>query len=519
MSFKAAALGSTRHIAVVAAFNLLLAAVALIREVLTVSVLGTSAEADAFFLAYFVPDTLANLLIGAALASAALPAFSQTYARGGSCDNALSYLLTLCLIAGLVVILVTWLILCPALHYVAGGEIAGMLRFSLKLLRITIISVPFYPAALVLVALLQSREQFATASAVPVVFNIVYTAVLAMSAALSLRAETGSVIQSAAVVLSSVAMFMFVLRAVVRSGSRVRFSLSPDDAARSVVRGLSAPLALISSTLILPLVERHVATNLGPGNVAVLNYAFRISQFPVWVFSAAVGSVAFPTIARSLVSGQVERVREAVRSFTGMVVVVACPATLVLLTLRNEIVDILFSFSSAEPPSTAAPTLAMYSMSVLPQSLAIIASKYHLANRSTTLLIKSALASALVGSTVDIVVAARFGLPWTGVGMTLASLTTVAFLLPGVWRTGYLSEAGLWRPLAGSTPFLFAGKISALLSSLVLKIPGVWAKLTPVVVSCILCTALSLVLNLWLRTPEIDLLWQKAKASLLGVQP
>ena len=61
--------------------NLLLAVFALIRDICVASYLGTTSQADALLLAYFLPDTAGNVLIAAAVGVSCVPAFSKLLVR------------------------------------------------------------------------------------------------------------------------------------------------------------------------------------------------------------------------------------------------------------------------------------------------------------------------------------------------------------------------------------------------------------------------------------------------------
>jgi putative peptidoglycan lipid II flippase len=488
---------SLRSILIIAALSTLLAPIALVREMLTARVLGATPEADAFFLAYFVPDTLANMLLGTALSTAAVPVFSRLEGlRGSDLDRSVSFLCTACATAGLAGVLIVRVFVGPVTRSGVTESITAPVL--VPLVKMTVFSAPFYLVAAVLVAALHAKASFGPPGYSALAFNMVYTLVLAFSAVQGVEPWVAAFRQAWAVPVSAAMMTLLLYTALWRKGSRVRCLARPDASSLQVVRGMLGPMAVAGAAIIVPLVERLAAIQMGPGNIAYLNYAYKLSQFPVWVLSGAVGTVAYPSIARALSAGG-DGLKDVLRSSLGTILVVTCPVSLYFVAMREQVVALLFALSTGGPPEAVVKTMAAYSLAIVPTSVTILATKYHLTRGSGAKLMGSVMAQVLVGGIIDVAAAPRLGLHWLGISAIVASAVPALVLWPEILRAGGIPGREMLSPACASVPMLLAPAVAR-----VLTIPGgsLPAQVVSMGGSFVLCLAISAVLGLLLRVPQ-----------------
>ena len=119
-----------------------------------------------------------------------------------------------------------------------------------------------------------------------------------------------------------------------------------------------------------------------PGTLAGLNYAYRIAQFPNWVFVAAVTAVLLPALSRSAAAGGGGgSVKPELYRALGATLCLMLPSAAVLYFLREPIISLLFGRGAFDSHSVALTSelLAGYSLSVAFQVVSVLCLRYFLA--------------------------------------------------------------------------------------------------------------------------------------------
>jgi peptidoglycan biosynthesis protein MviN/MurJ (putative lipid II flippase) len=138
---------------------------------------------------------------------------------------------------------------------------------------------------------------------------------------------------------------------------------------------------ILLSTQAVYFVERSLAARLDTGTVAGLNYAFRLSQFPIWVFVTAVSAVMLPALSKLTVLGNKHEIHRVLANSMKQIVLISFPTALCLYILRIPIVVTLFqrgAFDSSSVQITA-EILEGYSIMVIGQAVSAIGLRYFLA--------------------------------------------------------------------------------------------------------------------------------------------
>jgi len=107
------------------------------------------------------------------------------------------------------------------------------------------------------------------------------------------------------------------------------------------------------------IIESNLASRLGTGAVAALNYAWRVMLLPQGVFAQSVATAAFPMFADQAARGQKQAMSEALVATLRAIVLVTLPAAAGLLLLRVPVVQVLFERGRFQNSSTEAVALAL----------------------------------------------------------------------------------------------------------------------------------------------------------------
>jgi putative peptidoglycan lipid II flippase len=366
-----------RGVATVGAMTALSRVLGFARDVLIAAVLGTSYVADAFFVAFRVPNMFRRLFAEGAFDSAFIPLFAKQLHAGGP-DAARIFAAQA--LAGLTVLLVVFTVLAeiamPWLMLLLAPGFAGdPEKFALAVL-LARIALP-YLVCMSLVALytgiLNAFARFAIAAFAPTLLNVVLIGVLlAFVASGSNSKSTAGVALAWGVAVSGVLQVLVVVVAAIRIGMRVPWTrprFTPDMrrlaalAAPGILAGGMAQLTLVISTIIASLQERVVSW---------LYYAERLFQLPLGIIGVAIGVVLLPTLSHKLRSGDHAAVLASENRALEFALLLTLPAAVALFLAADPIIRVLFergAFTAADTDATAA-MLAAFALG-LPAYVAI----------------------------------------------------------------------------------------------------------------------------------------------------
>ncbi len=350
-----------RNVLTVGGVTLVSRVAGFLRDTGLAAVLGGGPAADAFVVAFRLPNLFRRLFAEGAFAAAFVPLFVRRRAEAG---DAAARRFAGEALAGLTAVVVTVtlaaLLAAPLLvDLLAPGFAADPEKRDLAI-RLARICLP-YLAAITVVALLSglttAARRFFAASFAPVVLNLVLiTALLLTFVADGIGPDRAATLLAWAVVVGGAAQVALLVVAVVRAGLApplVAPRLSP-EIGRLVRLGLPGVLAGAMSEINI-VVGTAIASSTA-GAVSWLYYADRLYQLPLGVVGIAVGQVLLPEIAHRLQGGSVEAGRDVQNRALEFALALALPAAAALALLAEPIVMVLFergAFAAADRLATA----------------------------------------------------------------------------------------------------------------------------------------------------------------------
>lgn len=423
----------------VAVINLILAATALLKDVFLASYLGTSPEADAFLLAYFIPDTVGNNLLASALGVACVPVFSRLYVAGDPLR--LYRTVTGCVIffaaVSLILLAVFSLAENKVVNAVGSGLGADTRDLCLELFGMILPALLFFPLAGIGISVMQVYNRFNIPALAPVLFNFIFLCAILYVYVMSVPIREGVYLLAASIMAGAVSMAALIWIAVKKHRIRAVVRLHFADLAgisgdlRGIFRVFLPYLMILLTFQLVYTVERYLASGLEVGSIAGLNYAFRLSQFPLWVFVAAVSAVAFPAMSKSTGLGQVSEMTDTFNKSLGLVFIITLPLAICLFVLRVPVVSIVLqrgSFDAASVQVTAG-ILAGYSLAVVFQGVVTICMRAFLAiGRYYPPLIATTFSCAF-NIVLDFILVKYFGSSGLGYGAAAGALLNSVILL------------------------------------------------------------------------------------------
>jgi putative peptidoglycan lipid II flippase len=288
----------------VAVITLLSRATGFVRDVMLGAILGAGLHADAFVVAFRLPNHFRAIFGEGAFNAAYVPCYSQILAKDGPAASRrfASEIFTL-LLASQVILLALALGFTPQLiDLLAPGFSANPEKFSIAV-RLTRITFP-YLLFITLVTLqsgtLNAQGRFVAAAFAPVLLNVVMIAFLAVA----FLFPNAGIAAALGVTVSGVCQFVLTFAALYRIGVHehfVRVSWSKEIRhffavlGPAVIGSAGVQLALFADTII--------GSMLPTGGVSSIYYADRIYQLPIGIIGIAAGTVLLPEMSRRLVGG------------------------------------------------------------------------------------------------------------------------------------------------------------------------------------------------------------------------
>jgi len=353
-----------------------------IRDVMQAFYLGTGRGADAFYIAYIIPNLLRRLTGEGAMTAAFVPVFTQLrkeksreelwkFANAFFFD--LTLIMTLLAVLGIVFSPLLVKIITPGF-----GDVQGKWELTIFLTRIMFPYIFLISLAALAMAILNSFHKFFVPAFTPVLFNL---AIICLAVLFARKAEEPAFVFAAGVVLGGVFQLAFQLPFLWRRGMRFKFSLSFSHPAVRKVAKLMVPGIFGAGIIqIIFAISRIIASFLEEGSVSSLYYASRVQELALGLFSIALSIALLPTFSELAAHHDIQGMKKTLIFSFKLVFFVTIPAMVGLLVLNRPIIQVLFQRGVFDEQSTAMSASCLFFFSFgLPfiSGVKILASAFH----------------------------------------------------------------------------------------------------------------------------------------------
>lgn len=407
-----------------------------VRDILIAAYLGAGPAAEAFMVAFALPNMFRRFFAEGAFNMAFVPMFSKRYEAGedaaGFAREAMS---------GLAAILIALTVLAqfvmPWLVFAMASGFLGDERFDLAVGygRIVFPYILFISLAALLSGVLNATGRFAAAAAAPLLLNVI------LSAALYGAGRAGVDIGLAlawGVPLAGIAQLALVWIAASRAGYRLvpgRPRLSPEMRRLAIV---AAPAMLAGGVVQVNLLVGRQVASFFDGAVAWLGYADRLYQLPLGVVAIAIGVVLLPDLSRRLSAEDTEGGRDAFNRAGEFALMLTVPAAVALVAIPVPLVSVLFERGAFGADDTAATALALavYGLGLPAFVLQKVLQPLYFAREDTRRPFRYAVVAMIVNAAVAIGLSPFIGFIAAALATTLAGWAMVWLLWSGSRRLG-----------------------------------------------------------------------------------
>ncbi len=335
----------TRAAGVVGFWTTLSRILGFVRDMVTALFMGAGPGADAFFVAFRIPNLLRRLSAEGAFSAAFIPTYVETLQQDGSSEAARLARITFTFAAiVLAVVTVAGIIFSPwIVRVVAPGFLDNPSKFELTvhLNRIMFPYIFFISLVALAAGVLNSMGHFGAPAAAPVLLNI------AMIASVAIFCISFNVPPFYAlawgVVAGGILQLLLQLPYLVAVGVRLRPDFHFRHPALKKVGTLFVPAAFGGAVYqINVMVGTILASWLPAGGVSWLYYADRIVELPLGVFGIALGTAVLPSMSRQATNGDLTALSRSVSFALRLTAFFTIPAMVALILLREPILSVLF---------------------------------------------------------------------------------------------------------------------------------------------------------------------------------
>ncbi|MEL7115752.1 MAG: murein biosynthesis integral membrane protein MurJ [Pseudomonadota bacterium] len=401
-----------------------------VRDIMMVAFLGSGPVAEAFLVAFALPNMFRRFFAEGAFNMAFVPMFSKKLEADDDpqrfAQEAFSGLATVLVGFTLLALLVMpWLVVAMASGFI-GDE-----RFDLATLygRIAFVYILFISLAALLSGLLNATGRFAAAAAAPVLLNVLFVAALILGDA---RGWDLGLTMAWTVPIAGVAQLALVWVAARRAGFTLGITwprLSPDIKRLAII---AAPAALAGGVVQINLLVGRQVASFFDGAIVWLSVADRLYQLPLGVVGIAIGVVLLPTLARRLQAEDAEGGRDAFNRAAEISLALTLPAAVALIVIPVPLVSVLFergAFDRADTLATAL-VLAIYAAGLPAFVLQKVLQPLFYAREDTRAPFRYALVAMVVNAVIAVGLAPVMGYTAAALATTLAAWAMVWLL----WR-------------------------------------------------------------------------------------
>ena len=438
-----------RSSAVVSVMTLLSRILGMVRDMVVASYFGSSASADAFFVAFKIPNFLRRLFAEGAFAQAFVPVLSEYREKRSFADvkqlvdrtaGMLGLILTALTALGVVMSPYLIMLFAPGFH-----DEPSKMQLAGELLRITFPYLLLISLTAFCGGILNSYGRFAVPAFTPVLLNV---SMIGATVFLTPFFTEPVMALAWGVFIAGVAQLLFQMPFLwkMRLLPRPRVVVNDPGVKRIMLLMLPALFGVSVSQINL-LLDTVLASFLQTGSVSWLYYADRLSELPLGAFGIAIGTVILPALSRHHSTEKPEAFSATIDWALRMVLLVGVPAALALAVLAEPLIATLFLYGAMTSTDViqAAAALQAYSLGVLTFMLIKVLAPGFFARQDLKTPVRIAIICMVVNMLLNLILIWPLQHVGLALATSLASMLNTGLLLRGLYRAGvYKPEPGWW---------------------------------------------------------------------------
>nr|WP_307773020.1 murein biosynthesis integral membrane protein MurJ [Providencia stuartii] len=335
-----------KSLAAISSMTMMSRVLGFIRDAIIARVFGAGAAADAFFVAFKLPNLLRRIFAEGAFSQAFVPILAEYKNQQG--DEAtrtfvayISGMLTL----ALAIVTIIGMIAAPWVIYVtAPGFTTDADKFALTtdLLRVTFPYIFLISLASLAGAILNTWNRFSVPAFAPTLLNV---SMIFFAAFAAPYFDPPVMSLAWAVIVGGVLQLVYQLPHLKKIGMLVLPRLSFRDSGVWRVMKMMGPAIIgVSVSQISLIINTIFASFLQSGSVSWMYYADRLMELPSGVLGVALGTILLPSLSKSFTSGNHQEYRHLMDWGLRLCLLLALPCAIGLAILSEALTVSLFQY-------------------------------------------------------------------------------------------------------------------------------------------------------------------------------
>lgn len=446
--------GLFKSTVIVGLMTMLSRVLGLARDVVIANFIGAGFAADAFFVAFKIPNFMRRLFAEGAFSQAFVPVLSE-YRSQRSIDEVRALLDRVAGVLGGSLLLFTGLVVAAspvvAAMFAPGWYLDQPEKFQLtsEMIRITfpyllLISLTGFAGAV-----LNSYGRFAVPAFTPVLLNI---------SLISAAFFASSWFQEPAFALAWGVLLAGLIQLTFQLPFLHALKLSPSphwdlqhEGVRRILKLMGPAIFGVSVSQINLLLDTVLASFLPNGSVSWLYYSDRLVELPLGVFAIAISTVILPSLSRNQAMSDHQQFSSTLDWSIRMILLIGVPASIALALLAEPILMTLFQYGkmTTGDVSMAVLSLRAYSLGLLAFMLIKVLAPGYFSRQDTKTPVIIGIKAMAANMVLNIILVVPFHIYWQVGHVGLALATSLAALLNAGMLYHGLHRAGVYSPAPG----------------------------------------------------------------------
>ena len=302
---------------------------------------------DAYFAAFTIPDFFFYTIAAGALGVAFMPVLSDYLHKNGRkaiwelTSSFMNLLMLVMFIVGLVILIFAR----PLVHHiVAPGLSPAQLNRATDIMRLLAFNPLLFTISGVLTSVQQTLGRFFFFAIAPTLYNLTIIASIFVFrgnigiVGLGVGALAGAILQLV-IVLFGLRQLNFTWKPTIDWRSTHLRTVLKNLPPRSLDQGMDQ---------VEDIVETHIASGLGSGNISYYNYAYTLSTAPILLIGTSIATAAFPKLNARISQGRPDLFRKDFLGVLRVMIWVAAPVVVISYFCRGYLARIIFSKGNDE---------------------------------------------------------------------------------------------------------------------------------------------------------------------------
>jgi len=403
-------------------FTLISRLLGYVRDILIAIFLGAGPLADAFFVAFRIPNTFRRLFSEGTFNAAFVPSYTSLLSTKKKSENFANNIFNLLILSLFFLVLIIEILMPLFVFLIAPGFDGDFqkMELAITLTRITFPFLLFISLASFFSAILNSHNKFAIASAAPIILNIILIGVLLFGKILN---DQLVYYLSYAVTVSGTVQFIFLYFFIKKHfRPKLKFKIKIDEKIKKFFKKL-LPSIFSSGVTQINILVGTVIASFQASAVSYLYYADRIYQINLAIAGIAIGTVILPQLSKYVQNNKKEKIDLIQNKALELSLFLSIPAAIALLIASEEIMSCLFGYGSFDEESVmnSAKALFFFAIGLPAFSLIKVFSTFCFARHNTKVPFYISLISVLLNIIISIVFFKEIGFLIIPIATTVAS--------------------------------------------------------------------------------------------------